>query len=221
MAGEAAMSKMFAVVGGGVVFLTALSPVHAFAAAPAQVEPTAARPGEVWTVYGAPENAEVRWSLNPEGSVDVIPLAATYDSGGVARVVVPRVEPGRYELVGRWLSGEFQQSLSDDVVVLDAPPQRPTAPAEQSADVSAGGDAGAPPRGDRPPVDRLGFRIVSDAGLSFALDVALVALAAIALWRSRWIRSVVLESVRHPGRPATVERHGREVTIRPRDGVTT
>ena len=221
MAGEAAMSRVFAVVGGGLFLLTGLLSAHPVAAAETQVEPTAARPGEVWTVYGVPEGAEIAWSLTPPGSMDALPLDATYDGRGIARVVVPRVEPGRYELVGRWRSGDVEQSFRAAVAVLEAPPQRPSPPAEQSADVSASADAGATKHRDQPPVDRLGFRIVADPGLSFAIDVMLVVSAAIVLWRSRWIRLIVLESVRHPSRPATVEREGGDVTIRAGNGAIT
>lgn len=67
-----------------------------------------------------------------------------------------------------------------------------------------------------------GFVLVADRELSLAIDAALVALAALVLWRSRWVRAVVVDSLRHPRTPSWVERDGtrratRDPSRPPRD----
>lgn len=84
----------------------------------------------------------------------------------------------------------------------------------READAGSDGAAGD---GD----DSIGFVLVADRELSFAIDVVLVLLAAIVLWRSRWIRLIVLETVRHPRRRATLEREGTDVVVRSADGTVT
>lgn len=70
--------------------------------------------------------------------------------------------------------------------------------------------AAAEPR-KRPPHeddDDLGFALVADRRLSLAIDAALVLLALVVLWRSSWIRLIVVESFRHPSTAVTLVRGG-------------
>jgi hypothetical protein len=204
------MSRFWALFVGGMLICSAMLSARSAVAQEISVEPIAAGPGEVWTVSGAPHPTRVAWSLVREREVFPLP-GATYDSDGFTRIVVPSVEPGPYDLVGRWGSQEFPESVSTGVVVLASEtPTASPAPAT-SAELPARRaqeTPGASSRGAEVDEDS-GFELVADPEVSLAIDAALVALAVLVLWRSRWIRRVVVESLRHPLTTVTLDRGGR------------
>ncbi|HEX2296431.1 MAG TPA: hypothetical protein VHN37_14135 [Actinomycetota bacterium] len=166
-----------------------------------------------------PDEPEVAWSLlGDDGSFHII--GVTHDPQSIEQVVVPDVEAGRYELVATWGPQEFRRSARQGVVVLSLVPAGTPVDATERDQPIAGGSrpasTAAPSRQARGPRsdESLGFRVVADPRVSLAIDAALLSLAAVVLWRSRWIRAVVVESVRHPRTPVTIERHGSDVVVR-------
>lgn len=214
------MSKLFALFAGGVLVVVALSPVQSAVAAQVSVQPTSARSGEVWTVRGVPEATEISWSLLRDGRF-VHSLGVTFDREGVARIVVPDVEPGPYELVGVWGPQERGQRLGGDVVVLDPSPQPLETQIEEPLPDGSGRGLARRQAGSARPDESVGFRVVADPTVSFAIDGGLLVIAAIVVWRSRWIRQIVVETVRHPRTPVTLERDGAGVVRRSVDGAAT
>ncbi|MDQ4124502.1 MAG: hypothetical protein M3134_02735 [Actinomycetota bacterium] len=114
--------------------------------------------------------------------------------------------------------GDCTDDVNTELVVVEwvSAPNTPSGGGADPATTAAPG--GEPPSSPSGPSSEasaeptnVGFALVADRELSLAIDVALAAFAVLMLSRSRWLRAVVVESVRHPRGRSSIAPDGSTV----------